>query len=87
MMMGWMPDYEISPPHHPACVVCEHPLEKFMTEPVSDDAIVIDHMARVGFERMFEDNWTSLVPGSIERALWLEIAAKMLKEARRWHKA
>ncbi len=52
----------------------------------SDDAIVLDHMARVGYERMFEEQWTSLLPGSIERALWIEIATEMLREARRWHK-
>ncbi len=46
----------------------------------------IEHMARVGYERMFEERWLSLHPGSIERALWHEIAKAMLAEARRWHK-
>ena len=49
------------------------------------DVIVLDHMARVGFERMFEEQWTSLRPGSIERILWHDIATAMLREARRWH--
>ena len=52
---------------------------------VSDDEIVIEHMARAGYERMFDDRWTSLNPGLIERALWREIARKMLDEARRWN--
>ena len=52
-----------------------------------DEAIVLDHMARVGYERMFEEPWTALLPGSIERALWREIAQAMLREARRWKAA
>ena len=48
------------------------------------DEIVLNHMARVGYERMFEEKWMSLHPGSIERKLWTEIARVMLKEARRW---
>ena len=53
---------------------------------MGDDSIALDHMARVGYERMFEDKWLMLHPGSIERALWYEIAKAMLKEARRWRK-
>ena len=52
----------------------------------ADDAIVLNHMARVGYEQMFEERWTSLAPSSIERALWYQIANAMLREARRWHK-
>lgn len=51
---------------------------------ISDDAIVVEHMARVGYERMFDEQWLALHPGSIERALWHQIATAMLKEARRW---
>ena len=65
------------------CADCAKPtLTNVPTQ--SDDAIVLDHMARVGYERMFEERWTSLVPGSIERALWIAIATAMLREARRW---
>ena len=53
----------------------------------NDDAIPLDHMARVGFETMFEERWTSLVPGAIERAVWRNIARAMLAEARRWNAA
>ena len=54
--------------------------------PDNPDAIVLDHMARVGYECMFEERWTALHPGSIERALWYAIAKAMLREARLWHR-
>ena len=53
--------------------------------PISDDAIVVEHMARVGYESMFYERWLELHPKSIERALWHQIATAMLTEARRWH--
>ena len=52
---------------------------------MSDDAIVLEHMARVGYECMFDEKWLALHPSSIERALWHNIAEAMLREARRWH--
>ena len=44
---------------------------------------VIENLARVGYERMFEGKWKSLHPNGIERALWREIAASMLTELQR----
>jgi len=49
---------------------------------------VVERMARVGFESMFEGGWDELPPLSIERALWLQIASDMLTELRRtWEQA
>ena len=57
-----------------------------MSEPdVFKDAIVLEHMARVGYEAMFDEQWADLNPMSIERVLWHQIAEAMLAEARRWH--
>ena len=39
---------------------------------------VVERMARVGYESMFEDGWDELAPNSIERALWLQVASDML---------
>ena len=52
---------------------------------MTDDAIVLEHMARVGFERMFEERWLALHPRALDRTMWHEVAKAMLKEARRWH--
>jgi len=49
---------------------------------------VVERMARVGFESMFEEVWDDLHPNSIERAMWLQIASEMLTELRRvWEQA
>jgi len=49
---------------------------------------VVERMARVGYESMFEGGWDELAPDSIERALWLQIASNMLTELRRaWEQA
>lgn len=40
---------------------------------------VIEPLARVGYETMFEDKWDDLAPNSIERALWKQVATQMLK--------
>ena len=41
---------------------------------------VIEELARVGYERMFDDKWADLPLLSIERALWKEVADVMLDE-------
>ena len=49
---------------------------------------VVERMARVGYESMFDAGWDGLNPLSIERALWLQIASNMLTELRRtWEQA
>lgn len=49
---------------------------------------VAERMAKVGYERMFDDRWDELNPLSIERALWLKIASDMLTELRiTWEQA
>ena len=49
---------------------------------------VVERMARVGYESMFEYGWDELAHNSIERALWLQIASNMLTELRRiWEQA
>jgi len=44
---------------------------------------VVERMARVGFNTIFEDEWDELDPISSEHALWLQIASNMLTELRR----
>ena len=48
--------------------------------------IVTDHMARVGYETMFEDRWSGLSEHSIERKMWQNIALNMLAELWRVYK-
>ncbi len=49
---------------------------------------VVERMARVGFNTIFEDEWDELDPISSEHALWLQIASNMLTELRRtWEEA
>ena len=47
------------------------------------EKLVIESMARVGYEEMFEDEWDNLHKKSIDRVLWLNVASSMLKELRR----
>ena len=44
---------------------------------------VVERMARVGYESMYDDGWDEVLPLSVERALWLQIASDMLTELRR----
>ena len=44
---------------------------------------VVERMARVGFNTIFEDEWDELNPISSEHTLWLQIASNMLTELRR----
>jgi len=44
---------------------------------------VIEGMAKVGYENMFDERWDDLPLNSIERALWLQISSSMLDELRR----
>lgn len=43
---------------------------------------VLEPLAKVGYETMFEDKWDDLRYDSIERAMWKGIAAKMLSRLR-----
>lgn len=50
--------------------------------------MVVEKLACVGYERMFDSKWADLRPESIERALWKEIASAMLNELQRlWEEA
>ncbi len=49
---------------------------------MNDDAIILEHMAKVGYERFYDEKWLVLPSNRIERALWIEIAKAMLKKAR-----
>ena len=49
---------------------------------------VVERMARVGFNTIFEEEWDELDPISSEHTLWLKIASNMLTELRRaWEQA
>ena len=45
--------------------------------------MVIENMARVGYQTMHDSRWDNLEMDSIELALWRTIAANMLYEIRR----
>jgi len=45
--------------------------------------MVIENMARAGYQTMHDLPWAELSPNSIERALWLVVASSMLNELRR----
>ncbi len=47
------------------------------------EEMVIENMARVGYEVMWDEAWADLSPNSIERTLWRKIASNMLNEFRR----
>ena len=50
--------------------------------------MVIEEMARAGYERMFDTKWEELHPKSIEAALWREVAEVMLTELQKvWEEA
>lgn len=42
--------------------------------------IVLERLAKVGYETMFEGKWRVLSKDSIERDIWLKIADTMLTE-------
>lgn len=48
-----------------------------------EEEIVIENMARVGYQSMHDLEWNELSQNSIERALWLVVASNMLNEVRR----
>jgi len=43
-------------------------------------SIVVENVAKMGYERMFDAEWDDLPPDSIERALWKEVALVMVQE-------
>ena len=47
------------------------------------EEMVIESMARVGYQAMFDSSWGELSVCSVERALWLVVASSMLNELRR----
>ena len=51
--------------------------------PTKQEEMVIENMARVGYQAMFDISWDELSQNSIERALWLIVASSMLNELRR----
>lgn len=49
---------------------------------------VVEELARVGYETMFEDKWDCLPTYFIEKALWRNIAEAMLNKLRElWEEA
>ncbi len=50
---------------------------------IKQEEMVIENMAGVGYEVMWDEDWADLSPNSIERALWLTVAYNMLNEFRR----
>jgi len=52
------------------------------------EEVVIENMARVGYQTMHDSRWDNPEMDSIELALWRTIAANMLYELRRtWEAA
>jgi len=52
------------------------------------EEVVIENMARVGYQTMHDSQWDNPEMDSIELALWRTIAANMLYELRRtWEAA
>jgi len=45
--------------------------------------MVVEKLAHVGYEAMFDLKWKELHRDSIERALWIIIAGRMLNELQR----
>jgi len=45
--------------------------------------VVVESMAKVGYQAMYDLSWDELSKNSIERALWLIVASSMLNELRR----
>jgi len=43
-------------------------------------APILEEIARVGYETMFEEKWNDLPKKSIERAMWLEVATEMISK-------
>jgi len=55
---------------------------------VNKEDEVVERMARVGFNTIFEEEWDEIDPISSEHTLWLKIASNMLTELRRtWEQA
>jgi len=42
--------------------------------------MVVEKLAKIGYETYFEDKWDDLYSNSIERKMWLDIADNMLSE-------
>jgi len=52
------------------------------------EEVLVENMARVGYQTMHDSRWANPEMGEIELALWRTVAANMLYEVRRtWETA
>lgn len=49
------------------------------------EAVILNEIAKAGYETMFEERWDELHPRSIERAMWEGIAQNMLMKYWEFH--
>ena len=47
------------------------------------EEMVIENIAKIGYQTMHDLSWDELSANSIERALWLVVESSMLNELRR----
>jgi len=54
-----------------------------MTSSISKDEILIEHLAKIIYERIFDDSWHNVRMFGIEGDLYREVARNVIRELRR----